>query len=329
MTHVPDALRTLVQTSRAVAIVPHVHPDPDALSSSFALKLLCDRLDVPSRVLFDESVSHGWLPLIHRGEQHDLTSFDAVVAVDCADAARMGAHADLLTRMPSAVIDHHATNAGFADVNVIDAAAASTTQIIHDVAVAWDIPLDTALASNIYTGLVADTGGFRYSNTNSSTHLLGAELLRYGFDHTVICNTLFSSRTLGQLRLMGLLTSKLELHYDGRLALCDLTLDDIYYAGASDADASELSYLPRSVEGVELSIYLRERSEDDGARTYVKASLRSKSYADVAALAVRFGGGGHVRAAGCEMHMTMDEARAAMLAAVNELQIFEANLELE
>ncbi len=306
-----DKIKEAIAAANNIAILPHISADPDSLGSAYALKLLLEELGKNVCVIQEQEPPISFLDFIYQGNECQSTFFDMVIAVDCADIKRLGTRIELLQNSPVSVnIDHHGTNDSYADLNAVNPDAAATGELIYDLCVSYGIKPTPQIAHNLYVAVTADTGGFRFSNTTPRTHEIGAELMRLGADAASICNLLFSSKPLKQLLVQSMLINNMTLHFNGKVAICTITKAQLESIGASDSDARELSHIPRSINGVEVGVFLREKGEP----TYIKASLRSKAVVDVAKLAQKFGGGGHKHAAGADMHMDIEKAKALLLA---------------
>ncbi|QJC54344.1 bifunctional oligoribonuclease/PAP phosphatase NrnA [Paenibacillus albicereus] len=299
-------------------VVSHVQPDGDAISSTLAAAWLLGRLGkrfvlanqdpVPDRLRF-LSGSEGIRSLDQLGTD---VRFKRIVAVDCADYKRIGLLADRFADGAELLnIDHHPTNDAYGACNLIVPEAAATAQILYELIAESGHALDPSAAELLYTGLLTDTGGFRYSNTDTRVMQTAAKLLEAGADGYRIADRLLETMTLPQLKLLRLGLNRMEFRFGDRVCSMRITPEDMADTGAAPEDLEGLVNYARNVEGVEAGILFKGMR--DGS---VKASLRSGGTLDVAALASAFGGGGHVRAAGCRLEGEVQID--ALLAAVGE-----------
>ncbi|QGG58771.1 bifunctional oligoribonuclease/PAP phosphatase NrnA [Paenibacillus sp. B01] len=299
-------------------VVSHVQPDGDAISSTLAAAWLLDRLGkrvvlanqdpVPDRLRF-LSGSERILSLDSLAP--DLR-FKRIVAVDCADFKRIGQLSERFAEGAELLnIDHHPTNDAYGVCNLIVPEAAATAQILFELIAASGHALDAAAAELLYTGLLTDTGGFRYSNTDTRVMQTAARLLEAGADGYRIADRLLETMTLPQLKLLRLGLNRMEFRFDDRVCSMLITPEDMAEIGAAPEDLEGLVNYARNVEGVEAGVLLKGLR--DGS---VKASLRSGGTLDVAAIASAFGGGGHIRAAGCRLED--DVQIEALLSAIGE-----------
>ncbi len=292
---VTDALRR----ASSIAVVGHVGPDGDALGSMVGLARAARAAGKEAVATFGEPfvVPHQ-LRFLDGEELAPVRAvpaeLDLLVVVDCGDRARLGSAAELADRAGRvAVIDHHATNAGFGDVAWIDGTAAATAQMVYTVIRRLGWPIDRKTAEALYAGIVTDTGRFQYSATTPTTHAVAAELLDAGVAPDKIGQQLYEEAPFGYLRVAGAVLSRTKLEPDIDLVWSTLTMDDLAGAGIGYDKADGLIDLIRIAEEAQVAALLRDLGD---GRT--KASLRSRGSVDVAAIAVGFGGGGHRNAAG-------------------------------
>ncbi|OUM96936.1 MAG: exopolyphosphatase [Thermobacillus sp. ZCTH02-B1] len=291
-------------------IVSHVQPDGDAISSTIAVRWLLDRLGKRSLMINEGRVPPrlAFLPyageIVNYGGRKPERRFRAVVAVDCADFSRIGLVSELFDE-PCALlnIDHHPTNDAFGTVNLLRHDAAATAEILFDLIEHAGLAIDAEAATVIYTGLLTDTGGFRYSNTSPHVMAAASKLLAAGADAHRLADRLLERMTVSQLRILQRGLARLEFTEDGRVGWLYIEPKDLEETGASGEDLEGLVNYARNIDGVEVGLLFK--GMEDGT---VKVSFRSAGKADVAAIAQRFGGGGHIRAAGCRLAMPLDEA---------------------
>jgi phosphoesterase RecJ-like protein len=290
-------------------VVSHVQPDGDAISSTVATAWLLTKLGkkvtmlnegpVPSRLHFL------WKSMdiyTHDSEQ-SVRQYRNVICVDCADYARVGrsnhwfaADVELLN------IDHHPTNDGYGQVNLLKFDAAATAEILFDLIDEVSLPLDIDVATAIYTGLLTDTGGFRYSNTSPKVMAMASRLLEVGVNGPELAEHLLERMTMGQLRVTQRGLSRLSFSADQQIGWLWVNSEDLAETGAMNEDLEGLVNFPRNIEGVEVGLLFKQNGQES-----VKVSLRSAGRVNVAAVAQHFGGGGHVRAAGCRLTDPLDE----------------------
>jgi phosphoesterase RecJ-like protein len=240
-------------------------------------------------------------------------AFDLVIALDCADRQRMGALAGIrcLQDVRLLNIDHHVTNVRFGDLNVVDDAASSTSEIVLHLLDALALPIDGAIATSLLTGIVTDTRGLRTSNVTDDTVAAVLRLMRAGADLSEVARRGLDQRPLAAMRLWGLALGALQL--EDRIVWTHVTLDmqrEAGYVGRGDAGLS--SYLV-SAEEADVAVVFVERT--DGR---IDVGFRAVPGFNVGRIALGFGGGGHALAAGCLLTGPRDDAEARVLRAVRD-----------
>lgn len=300
-------LGALSSAQRAV-VVAHLNPDPDALGSAVGLaSALAEHRGIDVAVTFDADpfvVPRGlaWLPGVAEYVVDPLTARagepDLVVAVDCADADRLGSLLEFAEQSPTfAVVDHHRSNPGFGDICLVDATAPAAGEIVAELLddLGWTWSLTTATA--LYAAISSDTGSFRFPATTAATHRLAARLLEAGVDHADVARHLFAARPLPVVQLAGQLVSNARYLPDaasgaGMIAAV-LSKHERESVGVGYDEVESLVGDLAAVDGVDVAVLVKQ--DDTGAW---RVSARSKGAVDLGALASRRGGGGHVGAAG-------------------------------
>lgn len=297
-------------------VISHLHPDGDAIGSSLAVSHLLDKLNKrytvvnegasPSRFSFLSKFDQ----IINLATQSLEKTYQHIIAVDIADYTRFGEATHLFTEKPNILnIDHHPTNTCFGSINLIRADAASTTEILIDL-IKTHFPehMDAHMAEALYTGLLTDTGGFRYANTNHLVLEKAAYLLKYEFNPSKVAEYALETMTASFLRVLKQALSNLSFAYNQKVAILSISKEEMEQVGATRDDVDGLVAYPRNIEGVEVGVLLKEWEHGE-----VKVSLRSKEFIDVAAIAQKNGGGGHVRASGFTFQGTLAEAEEHIL----------------
>jgi phosphoesterase RecJ-like protein len=291
-------------------IVSHVQPDGDAISSTVAVAWMLDRLG-KSYVMMNEGPIPSRLMYLRKsgditdcGERAPSRKFKQVIAVDCADITRIGPARQWFEEGYELLnIDHHPTNDGYGTVNLLRFDAAATAEILYELAEALGLALDPEAATALYTGILTDTGGFRYANTSPFVMRAASRLLEAGAPGPDLAEKLLERMSVGQMLMLQRGLSRLGMTDDRRVAWIWVTSEDLAETGASNEDLEGLVNFPRNMEGVEVGILFKENGTQS-----VKVSLRSAGSVNVAEVARHFGGGGHVRAAGCRLTVPLGEA---------------------
>ncbi len=303
---------------RNIGIAGHVHPDGDCIGSCTSLYLYLKKAhpEITDVALYLEEIKGELKNLPGYGRsvhEEDDRVFDLFITCDVSEIERIGVAKELFGKAVNTIcIDHHVTNPGFADTNIVDAEAGSCAEVLCEM---YDRQfMDRDIASCLYTGMIHDTGVFQYQNTRPKTLRLAADLLEYGIDFSSIIDRSFNERTFVQSRIMGYTLNKAQLYHSGKTAAVTLSISEMKEYGATLEDLDMIVSQLRFIEGVEAAIFAYEVS--DG---YWKLSMRSKSVLDVSKACAVFGGGGHVRAAGCNMSGDEKQVLDGALAVIGEM----------
>ena len=194
-------------------------------------------------------------------------------------------------------IDHHTSNTAFGTINLVDATASATGQVIFELLQELRAPISPAVATNLYAALFTDTGGFRHENTTEAALRLAAELVAAGADPGWVALKSYKSRSIAQVRLEGLAIAQMHSEMDGRLLWSEVTLRMLEQAGADMQDAEGIIDALQSIATMEIALLFKET-----APNHTKLSVRTRDPIDATDVCTPFGGGGHRRAAGAEFH---------------------------
>lgn len=307
--------KAFIESVDDVLVVSHVNPDGDAISSTAAVGWLLQSLGKTYTMMNEGPCPpkfhylYGADRIIDASKETDRRLFRHVIAVDCADFQRIGKVAEWFADDVRIVnIDHHPTNDYYGEVNLIRADAAATAEILFDLLDLFSIEWDQDIATCIYTGLLTDTGGFRYANTNSHVMNVAARLLNYGVEASHIAEHLLERMTKSHVSLLKRALNTLKFNEDETIGWLAVRLSDMEETKAANEDLEGLVNYARNVEGVEVGILFKEVQED-----VYKVSMRSAGKANVAEIAQSFGGGGHIRAAGCTIEGKLEDIIQAVV----------------
>ena len=305
-----------IRSADRIAITTHIRPDGDALGSALGLQRLLATAGKTASIVGMDPVPQRYGFLMRENETipAENTSpgaFDLLVVLDTGAPDRMpDAMRDWLPLVRSLNIDHHPTNTGFADINHVDPVASSVGEMICALARHAGYGIAAGAAEALWVAVVTDTGRFAYSNTRPATLRAAAGLLETGIATDRINDRIYNTATVTQIRLQGRATASLELHENGRIALVSLAREDFAACGAAGEDADEIVEIPRRT-GAAVAVFLCEPRGDGPRET--KASFRTTEPFDAASLCRELGGGGHARAAGCTLPMSLIVARDHLL----------------
>lgn len=316
MHQLSDATR-FIKTADHILITAHLHPDGDAIGSTLATAWICKALGKSVTLVNDSHVPERYL-FLPDANQIQLANevdqkFQYVLALDCADEHRVGDVRHLYAEgVQICNIDHHATNDLYGEVNIVVDQASSTVEILMDWIEELKLELDSTIATYLYTGLLTDTGGFRYSNTSPKVLMQAAKLVGVGIQSHLIADRLLETVSLRELQLLQVALNTLKLSPDCKVAWMTLTQDDFEKHEATSDDIGDIVNYARNIEGVDVGLLFREEAD------HIKVSFRSRELVDVGEVAKLFGGGGHARAAGCSMDGEASEVEKKVLDTIYE-----------
>lgn len=321
-----DAIARIAETLKTtpvVALTTHINADGDAAGSVSALARLLPQLGVTARivnptpwpVIFDYLLGPDIVDRTSKGSAA-LKGVDAIVALDVSDMKRLGVLADSVraATVPRIVIDHHVpTEEPAGEIVLDDTDACATAELLFDFAVTLDLEITPAIAEALYTAILTDTGGFRYSNTSPRCHAIAATLLSQGVDPEEMFRRIYASVSPGRLFLLR--DSLHSLGHDpvhGISWIC-VTADALERYDVSPEDLDGIVEHPRSIAGTRMALFFRDLGYGK-----VKVSFRSTGTVDVNRFARQFGGGGHAKASGALITGTLDAVRDRVVGAARE-----------
>ena len=315
-----DDVAKRLLSAKSVLILFHINPDGDAIGSAFALRHALTALgkrawcisasEIPERLLFASEDSQG--SVLAESIPEDFSP-DLTVSVDTASPSQLGALYDVYKDKIDIMIDHHGKGTPYAD-NLICPGASSCGEVLCSV---LDLVFEKAkedmpkrVCELIYTAISSDTGCFKYNNVAPSTHILAARLIEAGVDGADINHRLFGIKTLKQMQVEHAGFERMNFYSGGRIAVITFPYDLKKQYGATDENLETLIDVARCVKGVEVAAVIKQQTEDNKFRV----SMRSSCDFDVSEICAHYGGGGHVRAAGCTL--SSDSILAAEMAIV-------------
>jgi phosphoesterase RecJ-like protein len=314
------ALHDWIARHRRFLVTTHINPDGDGIGSEVALARWLQQLGHAVRILNDSVTPPAFVFLTEDDPIEVFTpelaeqrfgEADALVVLDTSNRQRIGRLAPLIDRhvIPVAVIDHHVTHAqGFGQVNVIEPDVAATGELVYHLMRERGSAIDRRSAEALYVALMTDTGGFRYSNTDTQAHRMAAELLALGLDPQELHAKVHATASAGRLRMFGEVLARLELLDGGRLIVLEASPEQFQRHGLVGADTEGLVDLPRAIAGAEAVALFSEVEPGK-----VKVSLRSTGRVALDQVCARLGGGGHPHAAGVLLRGTRASARERVL----------------
>jgi phosphoesterase RecJ-like protein len=303
--------------SNKIIVVTHTHPDGDAIGSLIAMGMSLEALN-KKITLYCESLIpavYRFLPEVHRVvNKIGNLNYDMAVILDCGDLSRVGQTVSYLDQIPVIVnIDHHVTNTRFGHLQLIDTSACATAEIVYRLIKQMGLTFSKSVATSIYTGILADTGSFRFSNTNKAAFAICQEMVEIGVDPHNIAQHVYGTYSLSRIKLLNLALDSIELSENGKLSIMTLTQKMFDETNTKPEDVDGLINYAQRIEDVEVAALIQEHQNgNENSRTTNRfhVSLRSDGTFDVAAIAAMFGGGGHSSAAGFSIEETLSSVKS-------------------
>lgn len=306
-----------LKSRKSVAIFVHVNPDWDCIGSAMALRSALRSLGIISDVFTDvplnRHLSFLETDVIPYCENASAPEYECYCAVDVGAVDRIGEWGKFFQQKEDTVcIDHHRQVGSFAKISYVEPQRSATGELIYEILTAGNINITKEIADYLYCAISSDTGSLQYASVNRRTYEIVIALTDTGINTTHLCSMLYERNTLTQLQLKAEAINSIRLYADGKIATAKITNETMEKYNADKNDTDALAQLPRSVDGVMISAFLKE--QPDGS---VRVNLRAQGDYDIEPVARFFGGGGHKKAAGCTLNnTTIDEAEAQL---VNEL----------
>lgn len=311
-----DEILSLLKEGATFCLSGHQNPDGDVIGSQLAMASLIRRLGKNKRVTIANSgsvpKSVSFLPGVSSIQNVSSVEgkYDVLIVFECSGSDRMGGIIDFGTQVGKVInIDHHLHNPNFGHVNFVEPTTSSTAELIFKIIDRSGLPVQPEEAICIFTGLVTDTGWFRYGNTNPQSHQIASRLLEVGVQVDELSEKIYLSRAPSAMRLLAWVLSHMTLHYDNRVAVLKIPEAVFKELGATSDDIEEVVNYGLQIESVRASIFLKERTNPP----VIKVSLRSKGQTDINQIARLFGGGGHRNASGCSLPQGLEEAEKIIL----------------
>lgn len=293
-----DQILKCIKKSKNIVIVTHENPDGDAVGSSLAmyhaLKGLKKNVDI---IIPEYAKCFNELPGIDEVIKESDKVYDLAISLDAATDKLLNVWVKYFREADQRiVIDHHSTNTMFGDINYVDLSAPACAQVVYMLIKHYRWKITPEIGTCIMAGIITDTGGFQYSGVSKDTFNIAAELLDAGVNISKVYKKVFDTKTKSSFELRRIALDRMEFLEDDKIAFTYITNEDERKVNAGVGDYEGIVSEGRSIEGVEVSIFLHELKDGE-----FKISLRSNSYVNVSDVCIMFGGGGHIRAAGAKM----------------------------
>lgn len=302
--------------SEKIYLISHINPDGDSIGSLIAMgislqsryrdKVVMLKSDsTPKRFQFLK----GTESLIDIDNLINVSENSTLITLDCGDIHRIGDAYNYLEKFSTIInFDHHISNTNFGDINIVNNNASSTGEIVYSFIKENNLKLDLDIANALYAAISTDTGSFKYENTTSNTHRIVAELLDLNISREKIITKLYQNRSIQKTNIFIEGIKKLEFRHNNRVGLTIITNEMMENCEALPEDTDGIVEFIRDTENIEVACIIKEINPNK-----VKISLRSKEYLDVSKVAESYGGGGHIRAAGCTIEDNIVSAKVKIL----------------
>jgi len=302
-----------INGSNDFVITSHCSPDGDNIGSSLGVYYSLKKLGKNVVYVLDDTI-----PLNLRFLTKDVNIYNSedmfnkdyvLIALDCGDKSRLCCKEHIVKNCSKFIsIDHHASNDAYGDLNYIDIVASSTCELVYNLLTEMtkelDIDIiDEKIATCLYTGLVTDTGNFSYSNTNPSSFLMAYHLAKVGASRDEIIQNIYQNNSVNYYKLLGEALNTLQI-IEKKVSCITLSLDMLKNNNIDFNDVDGITTYTRDIEDVEVGLLFKQKGPNE-----IKVSFRSKNYVNVSKIAQKFSGGGHIRAAGCTINDTLENAK--------------------
>ena len=293
-------------------ILTHASPDGDTLGSAYALYYALNEIGKTACVLCPDVIPSKY-DYFARKTDHVSKENATVIAVDVADNRLLGSLKEEFGDIVDLNIDHHISNTRYAKNLLLNADAAATTEIIYELIVKMKVNINDITAKALYTGLVTDTGCFKYASVTAKTHIIASELYGYNIDAPEINRLMFDTKSKNLLELERMVLETAEYYFDDKCMLLSVTSEMQEKTGCSGTDLEGIAVISRSVEGVKAGVTFKQTNDNE-----FKVSLRTYPPLNASNICKQLGGGGHNAAAGATVKGSLDEVKALVLDAVEK-----------
>ncbi len=307
-----DNILEEIKKAQTIVVLAHESPDGDAIASSLSVMHVLEQLGKKVDVVIPEyPIDFNFLPgaekILAKGKEEP---YELAISVDCTDLRRLAGGKEYFEPAKKTIqIDHHSVNSMFADLNYVDPVAPACCQVLIAMFEYYELEITKELATCILTGIITDTGGFKYNTVTAETFEFIAELLNKGINISDTYRKALQIVSKKKFEITKVALNRLELLEDGKIAFTYITKEEQEELGLEVGDHEGIVEQGRDIEGVEVSIFLRQTP--NGA---YKASFRSNDYVNVADICLMFGGGGHFHAAGCTLDLPLEQVKEKLLA---------------
>lgn len=310
-----DNIKEEINKAKDIVILTHENPDGDAVGSALAMYLTLKKMNKEVDVIIPEySNVFKFLPGAESTKKEGKeTPYDLAISVDVTGIKRLNGFSKYFENAITKIqIDHHEVNDMFADYNFVNPASPACAQILILVIEQLGVEIDKQIGTCLLTGIITDTGGFKYEGVSAETFEFVSWLLAKGVNVSDIYKRVLQVKSRANFELRKLIIDRMEFLHDNKITFTYITSKDMQKVNAMPGDHEGLVEVGRDIEGVEVSIFLRQTEKG------YKASLRANNYVNVSDVALLFNGGGHMRAAGCDMTGNLEQCKEKIIKEVEK-----------
>lgn len=311
-----DSILEEVKKANSIVILTHENPDGDAIGSALAMFMALEKMQKKVDIIIPELPRiYEFLPKAEQIQKEGKKEpYDLAIAVDTATIKMLNGWSNYFeSAKVKVVIDHHGTNTMYGDYNYVNPDAPACAQILIHIIEYFGLEIDKEVGTCILTGIITDTGGFQYQSTKPETFEFASELLQKGVNVSEVYKKVMNTKSRANFELRKRAIDRMEFLEEGKIAFTYITKQDEEEVNAENGDYEGIVEEGRAIEGVEVSIFIRETNKG------FKASLRSNSYVNVSDVCLMFGGGGHFHAAGCTIAQSLEQVKEKM---INQVKMY-------
>ena len=311
-----DNILEEIKKAQTIVVLTHESPDGDAVGSSLAMKLIIEELGKNADVIIPEySRLFNFLPSAEDIMiDSEIKNYNLAISVDCATLKRMAKKECFENAKSTIVIDHHGSNTMYGDLNYVNPASPACCEVIAGMVKSYEIDITKDIGTCLMTGIITDTGGFRHVGITPETFEFTADLIRLGVDVPDIYKRTLNTKTRANFELSKKVMDRMEILEDGKVTFTYTNKQDEEEVGAEPGDHEGLVEIGRDIEGVEVSIFIRQKENEDA----YKISMRSGNKVNVSDICFLFGGGGHPRAAGALIQGNVEQVKEKLMKEVRK-----------
>lgn len=303
----------LLKNCSDVYILIHQNPDGDCVGAGTALYHVLKAMGKRSKILCSDDIPKRYSFMMDNYVEEDFKP-KFFVATDVADANLLGKYKDVYGDKVDLCIDHHISNTDYAQNTLVCPFDSSACEVVYELMKILGVPVTDVIAKCIYTGIATDTGCFKYDSATARCFEIVSELKRnFHIDYAEINRRMFDIKSIGRLKIESAATDSMEHYLDGRCTMICITSDILNKWTVEESELDGCAGIPLQAKGAEIGVTIRQKGKD-----CYRISMRSATDVNVSNICASLGGGGHVKAAGCQLHGTLEDVKQKIIEAVKK-----------